>query len=94
MEQKEEMDLYKVDIAKAALSCNANLVVVYNHKKMMVYHEALQEMTEKFPDKVLTLPLFCAMVDENGGPCKEENAGNSFAFVARDIPKDEALDEY
>ena len=94
MEQNEEMDLYKVDIAKAALSCNANLVVVYNNKKMMVYHEALQEMTEKFPDKVLTLPLFCAMVSENGEPCKNEDTGNSFSFVARGISKDEALAEY
>lgn len=63
MEQNEEMDLYKVDIAKAALSCNVNLVVAYN-KNMLLYHEALQEMTEKNPDKILTLPLFCAMVNK------------------------------
>lgn len=94
MDQNEEQDIFNVDIARTALSYNANLVVVYNHKKMLFCYEHLQKMMEKFQGKVLNLPLFCAIVSEQGEPCKNENASNSLEFVARTVTKGEALGDF
>lgn len=94
MEQNEQSEWQKVDLARAALSCNANLIVTYNHKKLMWYYEDLQHLTEKHPDEIFNLVTFCTIVYENGVPCKKEGTKNSFSFVARGISKDEALAEY
>lgn len=94
MEDIEELDMLKFDVGRTALSCNANLVVVYNNKKMIFFYEHLQIAADKFPDKAMTLLMFCGIVDRKGTPCKKEDTGNSFSFVARGISKDEALAEY
>lgn len=94
MEQNEEMDMLKVDVGRAAVSCNANLVVVFNQKKMMFYYENLQKAADLYPDKAMPLFVFLDIVNKQGEPCKKKNTGYSFAFVARGISMDEALDEY
>lgn len=94
MEDNKKSEMLMVDVGRAALSCNANLVVVFNHKKMMFYHEYLQKVADLYPDKTMPLFVFLEIVNKQGEPCKNEKTGNSFAFVARDIPEDEALDEY
>ena len=38
------MEIFKQDVCRAALECNANLVVVYNGKKAFWYYEQLQAL--------------------------------------------------
>lgn len=73
------MEIFKQDVCRAALECNANLVVVYNGKKAFWYYEQLQALVaaEKVGDK-----------------CSKETTKCSFCFVARNVPREEALSEY
>jgi len=66
------MEIFKQDVCRAALECNANLVVVYNGKKAFWYYEQLQALVAEYPNKSITL----------------------FCFVARNVPREEALSEY
>lgn len=68
------MEIFKQDVCRAAIECNANLVVVYNGKKAFWYYEQLQALVA---DK-----------------CSKETTKCSFCFVARNVPREEALSEY
>lgn len=41
------MEIFKQDVCRAALECNANLVVVYNGKKAFWYYEQLQALVAR-----------------------------------------------
>ena len=52
------MEIFKQDVCRAALECNANLVVVYNGKKAFWYYEQIQDLVEEYPKKSYTLLEF------------------------------------
>lgn len=52
------MEIFKQDVCRAALECNANLVVVYNGKKAFWYYEQLQALVAEYPNKSITLLEF------------------------------------
>lgn len=52
------MEIFKQDVCRAALECNANLVVVYNGKKAFWYYEQLQALVVEYPNKSITLLEF------------------------------------
>lgn len=49
------MEIFKQDVCRAALECNANLVVVYNGKKAFWYYEQLQALVAEYPNKSINL---------------------------------------
>ncbi len=81
------MEIFKQDVCRAAIECNANLVVVYNGKKAFWYYEQLQALVAEYPNKSITLLEFCVAAEKVGDKC-------SFCFVARNVPREEALSEY
>lgn len=46
------MEIFKQDVCRVALECNANLVVVYNGKKAFWYYEQLQALAAEYPTRV------------------------------------------
>ncbi len=46
------MEIFKQDVCRAALECNANLVVVYNGKKAFWYYEQLQALVAEYQTRV------------------------------------------
>lgn len=87
---KNQLSLATADIGRAAIEANANLVVVFDHKKLFWPFEGLVLLAQQTP-AALTLADFCACVAKAGEPCKSRKTGNSFSFVARNIPREEAL---
>ena len=81
-------------LCRAALECNANLVVVYNGKKAFWYYEQLQALVAEYPNKSITLLEFCVAAEKVGEKCSKETTKCSFCFVARNVPREEALSEY
>ena len=90
----DEMEIFKKDVCRAALECNANLVVVYNGKKAFWYYEQLQTLVGEYPNKSITLLEFCVAAEKCGDKCSKKTTKCSFSFVARNVPREEALSEY
>lgn len=88
------MEIFKQDVCRAALECNANLVVVYNGKKAFWYYEQLQALVAEYPNKSITLLEFCVAAEKVGDKCSKETTKCSFCFVARNVQREEALSEY
>lgn len=86
--------LFKQDVCRCALECNANLVVVYNGRKTFWYHEQLLELVEKSQGKPFTLVEFFVATETAGEICSNKESKCSFSFVARNVSRDEALAEY
>lgn len=89
---KNQLSLATADVGRAAIEANANLVVVFDHKKLFWPFEGLALLAQQTPG-ALTLGLFCACVAKAGEPCKSRKTGNSFRFVARNISREEALQD-
>lgn len=87
---KNQLSLATADVGRAAIEVNANLVVVFDHKKLFWPFEGLVQLVQKTP-AALTLGLFCACVAKAGEPCKSRKTGNSFMFVARNLSPEEAM---
>lgn len=87
---KNQLSLATADIGRAAIEANANLVVVFDRKKLFWPFEGLVQLTQQ-TQAALTLADFCACVAKAGEPCKSRKTGNSFRFVARNISREEAL---
>lgn len=87
---KNQLSLATADVGRAAIEANANLVVVFDHKKLFWPFEGLALLVQKTP-AALTLGLFCACVAKAGEPCKSRKTGNSFMFVARNLSPEEAM---
>lgn len=87
---KNQLSLATADVGRAAIEANANLVVVFDHKKLFWSFEGLVQLTQQ-TQAALTLADFCACVAKAGEPCKSRKTGNSFRFVARNISREEAL---
>lgn len=83
------MEIFKQDVCRAALECNANLVVVYNGKKAFWYYEQLQALVAEYPNKSII-----SLEKKLGDKCSKETTKCSFCFVARNVPREEALSEY
>lgn len=66
------MEIFKQDVCRAALECNANLVVVYNGKKAFWYYEQLQALVAEYPNKSITLLEFCVAAEKVGDKCSKE----------------------
>lgn len=86
-------DILELDVCRAALKCNANLIIVCNNKKTFWYYELLQEMAHKFPDKPLKLSYFCKYTEDEGIDVINKSDKASIRFIARDISKEKALAE-
>lgn len=86
------MEIFKQDVCRAALECNANLVVVYNGKKAAWLFPSQQVV--ECPNKSITLLEFCVAAEKVGDKCSKETTKCSFCFVARNVPREEALSEY
>ena len=89
---KNQLSLATADVGRAAIEANSNLVVVFDHKKLFWPFEGLALLAQQSP-AALTLGLFCACVAKAGEPCKSRKTGNSFRFVARNISREEALQD-
>lgn len=87
---KNQLSLATADIGRAAIEANANLVVVFDHKKLFWPFEGLVLLAQQTPG-ALTLADFCACVAKAGEPCKSRKTGNSFRFVARNLSPEEAM---
>jgi hypothetical protein len=87
---KNQLSLAIADVGRAAIEANANLVVVFDHKKLFWPFEGLVLLTQQ-TQAALTLADFCACVAKAGESCKSRKTGNSFRFVARNISREEAL---
>lgn len=85
-----QLSLATADVGRAAIEANANLVVVFDHKKLFWPFEGLVQLAQRTP-AALTLGLFCACVAEAGEPCKSRKTGNSFMLVARNLSPQEAM---
>ena len=88
------MEIYKQDVCRAAIECNGNLVVVFNGKKSFWYYEQLQELVDKSDGKPFTLLEFCLATEKVGDKCSKDTDKCSVSFVARNVPREEALKEY
>ncbi len=86
--------ILKQDVCRGALECNANLVVVYNGRKTFWYYEQLQELVKKSKGKAYTLMEFCVATDKAGELCSKKDSKCYVSFVARSVPRKEALAEY
>lgn len=86
---KNQLSLATADVGRAAIEANANLVVVFDHKKLFWPFEGLALLAQQ-TQAALTLADFCACVAKAGEPCKSRKTGNSFRFVARNISREEA----
>lgn len=75
------MEIFKQDVCRAALECNANLVVVYNGKKAFWYYEQLQALVAEYPNKSITLLEFCVAAEKVGDKCSKETTKCSFFFL-------------
>lgn len=89
---KNQLSLATADVGRAAIEANANLVVVFDHKKLFWPFEGLALFAQQ-TQAALTLADFCACVAKAGEPCKSRKTGNSFRFVARNISREEALQD-
>ena len=89
MKETDITDIFKLDVGRTAISMNANLLIVYNNKKMFLYHEQLQEIAEEFEEPI-SLGLLSCTCDKVGDAC-DKPQNNSFSFIARDISCEEAL---
>ena len=87
---ENQLSLATADVGRAAIEANANLVVVFDHKKLFWPFEGLALLAQQTP-AALTLGLFCACVAKAGEPCKSRKTGNSFMFVARNLLPQEAM---
>lgn len=87
---ENQLSLATADVGRAAIEANANLVVVFDHKKLFWPFEGLAQLAQQSP-AALTLGLFCACVAKAGEPCKSRKTGNSFMFVARNLSSQEAM---
>ena len=85
-----QLSLATADVGRAAIEANANLVVVFDHKKLFWPFEGLALLSQQTPG-ALTLGLFCACVAKAGEPCKSRKTGNSFMLVARNLSPQEAM---
>lgn len=85
-----QLSLATADVGRAAIEANANLVVVFDHKKLFWPFDGLALLAQQTPG-ALTLGLFCACVAKAGEPCKSRKTGNSFMFVARNLSSKEAM---
>ena len=85
-----QLSLVTADVGRAAIEANANLVVVFDHKKLFWPFEGLVLLSQQTPD-ALTLGLFCACVVKAGEPCKSRKTGDSFMLVARNLSPQEAM---
>lgn len=68
------MEIFKQDVCRAALECNANLVVVYNGKKAFWYYEQLQALAAEYPNKSITLLEFCVAAEKVGDKCTKRRS--------------------
>ncbi len=89
---KKELSWATVDVGRACIEANANLVVVYDGKKLFWPYDALLYIAKRSP-QAITLSDFCACVQSEGEPCHNKRVGNHFAFVARNVPIKQALEE-
>lgn len=89
----DENKIEDIDLCRAALKCNANLVVICEGKKAFWYFEQLQELADKYPDKTFPITLFLQSAIKVGEKCSKEKKKCSISFVARNIPRDKALSE-
>lgn len=89
---KKELSWATVDVGRACIESNANLVVVYDGKKVFWPYEGLVYIAKRTP-QAITLSALCAFVHEKGEPCHNKKVGNHFTFVARSIPEQQALEE-
>lgn len=87
---ENQLSLATADVGRAAIEANANLVVVFDHKKLFWPFEGLALLAQQTP-AALTLGLFCKCVAKAGEPCKSRKTGNSFMFVARNLSPQEAM---
>lgn len=87
---KNQLSLATADIGRAAIEANANLVVVFDHKKLFWPFEGLVLLAQQTL-AALTLGLFCACVARAGEPCESRKTGNSFMLVARNLSSKEAM---
>lgn len=87
---KNQLSLATADIGRAAIEANANLVVVFDHKKLFLPFDGLVWLAQRTP-AALTLIDFCACVAKAGDPCKSRKTGNSFMLVARNLSPEEAM---
>ena len=85
-----QLSLATADVGRAAIEANANLVAVFDHKKLFWPFEGLVQLAQRTP-AALTLGLFCACVAKAGEPCKSRKTGNSFMLVARNLSPQEAM---
>ena len=88
---KNQLSLATADIGRAAIEANANLVVVFDHKKLFLPFDVLVCHYRQTQAAALTIADFCACVANAGDPCKSRKTGNSFRFVARNISQEEAM---
>lgn len=51
-------------------------------------------MEWRYPNKSITLLEFCVAAEKIGDKCSKETTKCSFCFVARNVPREEALSEY
>ena len=89
---EKELSWATVDVGRACIEANANLVVVYSGKKLLWSFEALVYIAKRSP-QALTLSDFCACVLKEGEPCQNKKVGNHFTFVARNVSVKQALEE-
>ena len=87
---KNQLSLATADIGRAAIEANANLVVVFDHKKLFFPFDGLV-WHARHTQAALTLADFCACVAKAGYPCKSRKTGNSFMLVARNLSPEEAM---
>lgn len=90
---ENQLSLATADVGRAAIEANANLVVVFDQKKLFWPFEglALLALLAQQTPAALTLGLFCKCVAKAGEPCKSRKTGNSFMFVARNLSSQEAM---
>lgn len=86
---KNQLSLATADIGRAAIEANANLVVIFDHKKLF-WPRGTRIACPATP-AALTLGLFCACVARAGEPCESRKTGNSFMLVARNLSSKEAM---
>lgn len=92
MGKKQKLSWATVDVGRACIAANGNLVVAYEGKKSFWSYEGLVLLANQCP-QALTLPAFCACVEKEGEPCENKKTGVCFMFVARDVPEEEALQD-
>lgn len=90
----DKMEIFKQDICRGAIECNGNLVVVYNGKKTFWYYEQLKALVENSEGKPFTFLEFCVATEKLGDKCSKKKDSCSFSFVARNVPREEALKDF